>query len=336
LTKKIFKTAKKFLPFIGIIILAYIVYNQDIGEIKEALLSINPLLIIASLSLTLPRILIRNQAWQIILKQQKINIGFWKLLKIFLIGFFYCSITPGFIGHVMRVPYLKEKTDEPYGKLFVNTYIEVVLRQISLYVIITIGLIFVFGLSNEVNYLFAFWIIFIIVFFMFIYYFIKKERGEKFLLKLIRYLIPRKFKVSFKNFVKTFYKDFPQLKKLIPSFVLGSFTWIIIFFQEYIFVLALGLGSEISFPMFLVLFPIANIVGFLPITFAGIGTREAAAIFIFTRLGLFSATIVTEEKILLVSLLGFLVTDIFTGFLGFLVSLTETKDRSIIKQNLPL
>ena len=34
---------------------------------------------------------------------------------------------------------------------------------------------------------------------------------------------------------------------------------------------------------------------------------------------------VSKEEILVVSLVGFLITDIFTGFIGFLISLTETK-----------
>jgi len=77
----------------------------------------------------------------------------------------------------------------------------------------------------------------------------------------------------------------------------------------------------------LFLFPIANVAGYIPITIAGLGIREITAITIF-------ATIynVTKEEILVVAVLGFVITDIITGFVGFLLSLTETVDKkSFIK-----
>ena len=100
--------------------------------------------------------------------------------------------------------------------------------------------------------------------------------------------------------------------------ILGVITWVIIFSQEYILVIALDL--DVSYLFFLLLFPVANVVGFIPITFAGLGTRELTAVFIFSTLFM-----VSEAEIFVVSLLGFIITDIFTGFIGFLVSLTETK-----------
>ena len=120
MTKKIFKHAKKLLPFIGIAILIYTIYTLDIEKIKNAFFSIKPIFIILALSLTLPRILIRNYAWQLIQKEHNIKLTFFQSLKIFLMGYFYGSITPGYLGQLMRVPYMKEKTGEPYGKLFVK------------------------------------------------------------------------------------------------------------------------------------------------------------------------------------------------------------------------
>ncbi|MCK5636820.1 MAG: flippase-like domain-containing protein, partial [Thermoplasmatales archaeon] len=94
----------------------------------------------------------------------------------------------------------------------------------------------------------------------------------------------------------------------------------IIFSQEYIVVMALGL--EIPFHLFILLFPLANIAGFLPITFAGLGVREAASIFIFSTI-----FAIGKEEILVFTLVGFMITDIFPGFVGFLVSLTEAGEK---------
>lgn len=320
MARKIFKQAKKFLPLIGIAIFVYIVYNLDIEKIIVVFLSINPIFIICSLTLTIPRLIIRNTAWQIIQKEQKITISFFQSLKIFLIGYFYGSITPGYIGQLMRVPYMKEKTGAPYGKLFVNSLMETIIHTLSLYGMMLIGALLVMGVLPELLYISGIWVVLLAII---LFYFVKRERGEKLFHLLIQYLIPKKLKTNLYRFVDTFYTDFPEIKKLLLPLILGIFTWIIIFSQEYIIVLALGI--DIPYLYFLLLFPIANVVGFIPITFAGLGTRELAAIFLFSTL--FG---VVEEEVFVFTLLGFVITDIFTGFIGFILSLTETKKRSMI------
>ena len=109
---------------------------------------------------------------------------------------------------------------------------------------------------------------------------------------------------------------------MIIPFLLSFVTWVIIFSQEYIIVIAIG--ADIPYLSFLLLFPIANIAGYIPITFAGLGTRDFVSILIFSSL--FG---VKQSDIFVFTLIGFIVTDIFTGFLGFLVSLTETKKNSL-------
>ena len=310
------KKIQRFLPIIGIIILFYIIYTLDLSRIVDALLRISPIFILLGLLLTIPRLIVRNYAWQIIQKEQKIYLSFFKSLKIFLIGFFYGSITPGYFGQLMRVLYLKKETKQPYGKLFVCTFLEVIIHSLSMYGMIFIGAILVLGSDQRFFYIIS---IFILIQTVILLYFIKKERGEKIFQLLIKLFIPKKFKRYFYLFVNTFYHDFPSINKLIFPLILGLFSWIIIFSQEYMVVLSLGI--DLPYIYFILLYPIANAIGFLPITFAGLGTREAMAIYLFS-IAFFS---VSKEEILIVSLLGFLITDIFTGFIGFLLSLSETK-----------
>ncbi len=319
MAEKIFKYLKKFLPLIGIIILVIIVINLDLEKIKTAFLSINPILIVLSMSLLIPIMIVKNYVWQIILKEQKINITFYNSLKIYMIGFFYSTITPGFLGHLMRIPYIKEKTDEPYGKLFVNIFIDTTIRTIAEFLMILIGALIIFGSFPEI---FTIIIIFLIIIGLILYYFIKKERGEKFFYSLVKYFIPKKLKGNSFKFIDTFYLDFPKLSKLIIPLILGIFVWILIFTQEYIVVYAMNVN--IPYFYFLMLFPIANIAGYLPITIAGLGMREFTSIMIFSTL--FG---VLKEEVLVFTLVGFMITDVFPGILGFLFSLTEAveKDR---------
>lgn len=326
MAKNLFDRVKKFLPLIGIVLLFYIIYNLNFEDIKNAFLSIKPIYLVLALSLTLPAVLIRNFAWWLIQKEQKINLSYFQSLKIFLIGYFYASITPAFVGHLMRIPYMNEKTGEPYGKLFINVILEVTIRSVAIYIMIIFGLIMVIESFPEIELFKTIRIIMIIVIIftiLILVYFIKKERGEKLFYLFVKYLIPKKFKKTYYEFVDTFYNDFPRVNRIIIPFLLGFVTWIIVFSQEYIIVMALE--ANIPYLSFLLLFPVANVAGFLPITFAGLGVRETVSILIFSTL-----FAVTQEEVLVFTLVGFIVTDIFTGFIGFLVSLTEVrKKRSI-------
>jgi glycosyltransferase 2 family protein len=319
----ILQKVKLILPFIGLFILAYIIYSLDLEKIIEAFLSINPVFLGYSLLLTIPLLIIRNVTWQIILKEQNIMVGFFYTLKVYLIGVFYGSITPGFSGQLMRVPYLKEKTKEPYGKLFINTIIETFVHSFSLYAMMIIGALLVIGAIPE---LLPITIAIFLVFCLLTVYFTKKEWGEKLFRVLIVYFIPRKLKVHLNAFVDSFYRDFPRFHTMILPYILGIVTWIIVFSQEYL--ILMGLGLQIPYFAFLLLFPIANVAGFIPITFAGLGTRELTAIVIFTSL-----FPVAEEQILVLSLVGLVVTDLFLAVLGFFLSLTET--RSVVTMTAP-
>jgi len=306
---------KLFLPFIGLIILAYVVYSLDLQKIITAFLSIDPRFIIYALLLTFPLLFIRNIEYQLILKEQKIHLNSFDSLKIYLIGIFYGSFTPGYSGQLMRIPYLKEKTREPFGKLFVNTLIDTFVHSFSIYGMIIIGAFLVVGTIPQ---LLPVTIVWMVGFCLAVLYFSGKHRGEKFFRIMVTYLIPKKVKPHLHAFVGSFYTDFPRFKAVIIPYLIGIITWVIVFSQEYL--ILLGLGLEIPYLSFLILFPIANVAGFIPITFGGLGTREFTAILIFTTL-----FTVTAEQILVLSLVGFCITDIFLAFLGFLLSLTESR-----------
>ena len=202
---KLFQQAKKFLPIIGIIIFIYLIYTLDVEKIITAFLSIHPIIIIISIILTLPRIVIRNYAWQLIQKEHNIKLTYIQSLKIFLIGYFYGSITPAFMGQLMRIPYMKEKTREPYGKIFINTLMEIILHSISLYGMIIIGAILIIGTFPNLIFIAVIWIIILALMLL---YFIKKERGKN--------SFTHSYSTSFQKNLKKFLID------LSPPFILIS------------------------------------------------------------------------------------------------------------------
>jgi uncharacterized protein (TIRG00374 family) len=314
--KNIILYSKKVVPFIGIVILFYLIINIGFEKIINTFLEISPINIIFAASLTFPRLFIRNTQWQLILKKQNINVSFIKSLKIFMIGYFYGSITPGYLGQMIRIAYMKDATNEPLGKLFVNSTIETAVHGLSLYFMMLIGAFIVAEFYPEI---FIGAIFFVFISIIIYAFFIKKERGEKIFYFLIKLFIPKKFRIYLDKFVNTFYKDFPQIKDYILPFLLGIPAWIIIYSQIYI--LGLSLNIEIPYFIFLVLYPIGNIIAFIPISSAGLGTREMTLVLLFSLFG------VSPEKAIVLSLAGHLLTDVLTGFYGFIISLTEYKGK---------
>jgi hypothetical protein len=63
------------------------------------------------------------------------------------------------------------------------------------------------------------------------------------------------------------------------------------------------------------------VTGYVPITVAGVGSRELAAITLFA---IFYPS-VTDLSVFVITIFGFLITSIIPGLVGFVLSLTEIK-----------
>jgi len=309
---------KLLLPFVGLTFLVYLVYTLHLGDIVDAILSIDVRYIFAALALAVPVLILRIFAWQWICRAQDIHIGSWRLLKIYLIGLFYGVATPGYLGQLMRVPYMKEDTEAPYGKLFVNVVLETFVHTLSLYVMMVIGAILIVEMIPQLVWLTVVWIVGVLVVFVLL---VKRERGDRFFQWLVRVLVPGRVRGEVRSFTESFYLDFPRLRLLVVPLVVGAVTWVLTFSQEYCIVLALGL--PIPYVLFLLVYPVANVAGFLPVSIAGLGTRELTAVALFTTL-----FAVSGASVFVVSVVGFIVTDVFFAGIGFVLSLTEARPAS--------
>jgi uncharacterized protein (TIRG00374 family) len=315
LRKKLINYFKKIIPLTGIILLIYIIYDIGIEKITDTFLQISPIYLLIAAALTFPRLFIRNTQWQYLLKSQRIIVSYWTSMKIFLISYFYGAITPGYLGLMIRIPYMKAATNQPFGKLFINSMVETAVHGLSLYIMMLLGALAVADQYPEIFYGASIFVVANIIIYAF---FIKKERGEKTFYFFIKIMVPKIFKKHLTQFVDTFYEDFPNIREFLVPFLLGIPAWIIIYSQIYI--ISIPLGIEIPYFTFLVIYAIGNIIALIPITTAGLGTREAALIFLFGLYGM------APEKAVVISLAGHLLTDVLTGIYGFIISLTEARN----------
>ena len=118
----------------------------------------------------------------------------------------------------MRIPYLKEKLNEPFGKLFVNTFIEVIVRTISIYGLILLGSLMIISYEPIIFYVS---LLFIIVILAIYWFFTKENRGKRFFFIIVRCMVPKRHTSTATWVVNSFYKDFPKIKTLFLSFCIG-------------------------------------------------------------------------------------------------------------------
>jgi uncharacterized protein (TIRG00374 family) len=318
---------KKILPIIGIILFIYILSTVDFSLIKRIFFDLPIIFIFISFFSLIPIILMSNVQWQIMLKRQKIHVSFWYSLKNILIGYFYGFISPGGYGAYARVYYLHEKSNTPIGKCLSNVILFNTIDYLSLIIIgLFSGLILIF-LFPIIYLLILVMLILLVVVIILIYIFIvRKENIILIFNKLLKYQFLSSFTSKLGSSVDTFYDDIPSKKYFVIPFFISIIGWIVRFYIYYL--IASLFDINISFLYFMMAVSIANIIGSIPITFYGFGTREMTLISI---LGLFN---IASEQIISLSLYWFVIIWLFPSVIGSLIVIFEHKSFNIKNENM--
>ena len=316
----LWKKIKRYLPFIGIILFVYLLIKLNVIEILKQIVTANKLYLIVALSLVLFYLLFQTLKWHVLAKKQKIPILFLESLKINLMSDFYGLITPGQLGTVIRVEYLKKYSN--VGKGISNFVIDKVFSLISLFfIVLLLGFIVLREKLDWLNGLTFVYGIIIFLFFIGLFLFFYNTKRSKFLLKIIyRKFIPQRMKEKAKETFHSFYEDLPKKQFLIEVFFLHIIAWIIN--SAIVYLVALSLGINIKFIYFIAIYFIAVLVAQIPITINGLGTREATLILLF---GLFG--ILDKVKIFSMSLISIFLMGVFPALIAIFFILKERKSK---------
>jgi uncharacterized protein (TIRG00374 family) len=213
-----------------------------------------------------------------------------------------------------KILYLKEKTNEPIGKLFFNLSIKAVIGALSYFVVLLFATLFIAKEHPWVFLIIISYISFNVALYLF---FVKKERGEKTFNVLIKYLIPRRLKKTLTKFTKTFYNDFPKIKDLFLPFVI-SFLFIL-FGYIHIYIIALSIGIEVPFYIIIVFFAVAGIVTMIPIPIGNLGIKTAILLPLFSLYG------VEAHQIVALSLINYVLSVLIPVFYGFVFAVIDMR-----------
>jgi uncharacterized protein (TIRG00374 family) len=300
-------------PFIGLAIFVFIVSRTGMGNILETFRGVNPLHLIPFPFFTLVILIIRGFRWQVILRMVGIPYTLWRSTAVWSIGFFAAAITPGKVGDAIRVFYVSKETGKNYGESFLTVFID---RLMDVITVVLFGMVTIILFSYYYIKISSLWIIFLGIFgFFFLLFFVmSKSLMRKIIKPIFNILTPKKYKdqmsLNFNSFYDSLTMYIREWKGTLCVLLLTFAHWVLVFCLAWYVTWMLRI--DIPFGYLFIIMPMVTLVELIPISISGLGTREAAAIYFFSVVGIASAYAVSFSLTYLImgtylaSILGFI------------------------------
>jgi uncharacterized protein (TIRG00374 family) len=305
---------KKLLPIFGIILLVYVLWRFNVEKILAVFSTIDPFYA-ALCFLSIPFwLIVINIEWQLILKQQHIHVSFTYSLKNTFIGYFYGFITPGGFGNYLRALYLKQESSVPLPKCISNIVTFNTVDLITLFVLSSIGGLFLLG---QYPYLFILSLLLLITVTTIFIFFLRQKKSKQLFEKLLKTQIFQTIQGFTDDPLETFYEDLPSFRSLRLPFLISFFSWFVFFSQLYL----IAQLFSIHVPYFTLFFMCAIAATFaaIPVSFYGLGTRDVALV------ALLSLYNVSPENSISFTLFWFTIFWVTPSIIGAFITLLEHK-----------
>jgi|TARA_Y100000310_G_scaffold340185_1_gene435101 hypothetical protein len=291
----------KALPIFGVLLFAYILYRVGLGNIWGNIRVLNLKYFSIAVALLIPTILIKAFKWNRVLAAMGFKYPLGESSKSLTISYFIGSLTPARLGDFTRALYLKKykvSLSKAFSSVLIDRLFDVgILVLMAVFSVITLVQRFSLAFSSILLVLFiavSFGAILLLV--------LRKKLMRKLLKPFFYMLIPEKFQKQLINIFDDFYTSIAEFSQNLSVMFSLSFltliSWIISFISTYF--IALSLGIEIKFFILLLMLPFSTLVEMLPISFSGVGTRDAVFILMFSLLAIPAAKAVSFSLMILI------------------------------------
>lgn len=293
----------KALRYIGLIFfLVVIIRLIDFKEVKTILLSVSYVYIILAITGLLLLYITKTIRLYMLLNYKKIHYPFIKLLQILFISNFIGFITPGRIGELTKIVYLKQDNDIKVSSSFPIVLID---RFFDVYFLLLISLVG-FYVFNIIHIQMLLLLLVCIVIMPVIF-------GNNQIFHYLNKMINKNNR-GWVNYIFETYRNFVDLicpQIFIKGFISTSIAYLILFSQSYLIAKSIHLDTSLINIAWVV--SIANCISYLPISVSGIGTRELSIVYFFNLMS------INESIALSYSFLLFFVFNIIGGLIGVLM-----------------
>lgn len=292
------------------VLLAFIVSQLDWAVLSNVLLSLPWWMLAVLCVLWLVPVCWTGFEWWIILKRHGMHIGLFLCIRLVLLGYFFGFVTPGGIGAYARVLYLQRESGQLLEKCLANVVLLNTVDFVSLLVLSVGGAVLV---ADRFSYLLALSVGLLVVVVTLFVLFLRHEFLAGILERALRGRLSSLLKGRVGQSEGLVYKSLPSLGDMILPLSLSVIGWLVMFSLFYGISLVFGINAPYGFVVLAM--ALASVVGTIPVTFYGLGTREAVLI---SLLALFS---VSAEVVVAVSLFWFVAIWLIPSIVGAGVSL---------------
>lgn len=299
-----------------------VIYKADPKEIYETMARSNKVLLLFALFLTIFGVLGKAIRWKFILKKLGYEISIKNASKYFCVGMYGSVITPAKVGDVIRSHTLKRKENVPYTQGVSSVIFDRLIDLLSVFFLMFFGIFLIYftkerQIFKDVPLLSV--VIFTLLMIFGLYLLFSEKVGGR-ILKIFANKMGKKFTFldpthqTNGTIVDEIYRSFNTIKSSKVFFIsLIGYTvlvWLITLIQAYIILSAFHVS--VGFEYVLVFVPLAIVVGLIPVTLSGLGTREATMIYLFSFVSVSAAD--SGSMSLLLYVFGSIVPAIFGAF----------------------
>jgi len=300
------------LKIIGFGILIWLLFHINIRQVVIILFKSNLFYTGGALILSPVYMYFKILRYHYFLIQQKVKIPFISTIQFSLAAMYLSFITPGRLGEVSKGYFIHKSYNAPLHRLFSSIVLD---RLFDVYALLLTSLAgFIITQSSTIDYTPMIALITVTAALPFVFL-IKSFRNS--IILVIRAIQKRLTgSDSWSGHLRIFFSEINSLlnRKLILSLAATFVSYT--FFFASCHLLSLSIGINLSYFKIAFFIACSNILSFLPISFAGIGTREASLVYLFSLENL------SSESALAFSTLVFSFTYILVGIIGFFCFMT--------------
>ena len=231
--------------------------------------------------------------WQILLRARSLRVGTFRLFRAYLSGLFFNLVLPSTIGgDTVRTLDIAQHTGEKSSTILGTVVMDRVIGFFGLFGVLIISLLFGFRHFRDPSILIVAVILLGLVVFMF---------GALFSRRVFRFFFGWLPFVKLREYLKKVHlvtcEYWEQKGVLLTAFTLSVSIHLGL---SFVFLLTAGaLGERVPVVYALLFVPMVTAFSSLPISIGGLGLRDAATVFVFTKVGM------AREPAFAISLLSF-------------------------------
>lgn len=276
--RKIILTITKVAFSLGLVAILFM--KSDINKLYNTIAHSNYHYFILSFFISLLGLYLATLRWQILLNRFNRKTSLNELFRYICLSLFYNFFIPGgFAGDVVRGFKCKDLyLNSSHG--IASVFVDRIIGLASFILFGLVGMLYSFQLLKQSDMVYFVMIVITSSVLFSLIIFNRKIMSYFKILSRLHFTLYERLKEVYNNiYYYTDYKGGLAIALIVSMF--ATFINILA-----IFFISVSMGSDVRFVHFIFFVPIITIISYLPISYSGLGIREAGFIFLFTQVGM--------------------------------------------------